>query len=249
MSPLAGIKVQYALQYPYMRTTWCSSATVRRATSWLCGRSWSSLSHASGLRVNYTKSSASLLHCDMDEATDVLVHLGCPIAELPITYLGIPLTVGRPTAAQLQPLVDGIAGRLPSWKANLMNKPGRLALVKSVLSAIPVHQLLAYAPPKKTLRQIEKIERGFLWASHAAANGGHCHVNWRRVCRPISNGGLGVQDLERASLALRLRWLWFSRTDHERAWNGLDLQFSAEERALFFASTTMTLENGTTTYF
>ena len=85
-----------------------------------------------------------------------------------------------------------------------MNKPGRLALVKSVLSAISMHQLLAYAPPKKTLRQIEKIEHGFLWAGRAAANGGHCHVNWRRVCRPISHGGLGVQDLERAGLALRL---------------------------------------------
>ena len=142
-----------------------------------------------------------------------IASLGCPIVELPITYLGIPLTLRRPTAAQLQPFVDGIADRLPPWKARLMNKTGRLALVKSVLGAIPVHQLLAYAPPKKTLRQIEKIQRGFLWRGRAEANGGHCHVNWRRVCRPISLGGLGVQDLERAGLALRIRWLWFSRTD------------------------------------
>uniref|UniRef100_A0A453BHG6 Reverse transcriptase domain-containing protein n=1 Tax=Aegilops tauschii subsp. strangulata TaxID=200361 RepID=A0A453BHG6_AEGTS len=158
----------------------------------------------SGLMVNYAKSSASLLHCDTDEATTALAHLGCPIVDLSITYLGIPLIIGQRTAAQLQPLVDGIAGRLPTWKAHLMNKTGRFAMVKSVLSAIPVHQLLAYAPPKKTLRQIEKIERGFLWAGRGAANGGHCHVNWRRVCRPISHGGLGVQDLERARLALRL---------------------------------------------
>jgi hypothetical protein len=27
--------------------------------------------------------------------------LGCPIVELPLTYLGIPLTIHRPTAAQL----------------------------------------------------------------------------------------------------------------------------------------------------
>uniref|UniRef100_A0A453BHF5 Uncharacterized protein n=1 Tax=Aegilops tauschii subsp. strangulata TaxID=200361 RepID=A0A453BHF5_AEGTS len=199
--------------------------------------------------VNYAKSSASLLHCDTDEATTALAHLGCPIVDLSITYLGIPLIIGQRTAAQLQPLVDGIAGRLPTWKAHLMNKTGRFAMVKSVLSAIPVHQLLAYAPPKKTLRQIEKIERGFLWAGRGAANGGHCHVNWRRVCRPISHGGLGVQDLERARLALRLRWLWFSRTDQERAWSGLDLQFSAEEKALFFASTATTLRNGSTAHF
>ena len=151
---------------------------------------------ASGLMVNYTKSSASLMHCDIATATPVIAHLGCPIVELPITYLGIPLTIRRPTAAQLQPLVDVIAGQLPTWKAGLMNKPGRLALVKAVLGAIPVHQLLAYAPPKKTLKQIEKIQRGFLWEGRAAANGGHCHVNWRRVCRPTHLGGLGVQDLE-----------------------------------------------------
>uniref|UniRef100_A0A453EX53 Uncharacterized protein n=1 Tax=Aegilops tauschii subsp. strangulata TaxID=200361 RepID=A0A453EX53_AEGTS len=54
--------------------------------------------------------------------------------------LGIPLTTRRPTAAQLQPLVDSVAAKLPTWKAWLMNKAGRLALVKSVLSAIPVHQ-------------------------------------------------------------------------------------------------------------
>ena len=125
-----------------------------------------------------------------------------------------------------------------------MTKIGRLALVKSVLSAIPVHQLLAFAPPKKTLKQLEKIERGFLWVGRAAANGGHCHVNWNRICRPIELGGLGVRDLERAGLALRLRWLWFSRTDPERAWQGLDLQFSPTERALFWASTFTLLGNG-----
>jgi hypothetical protein len=46
-----------------------------------------------------------------------------------------------------------------------------------------------------------------------------------------------------------LRWLWFSRTDPSRAWHGLDLQFSNEEKSLFFASTTMLLGNGMTALF
>ena len=169
---------------------------------------------------------------------------GCPIAALPITYLGIPLTLGRPTTAQLQPLVDKTAGKLPTWKARLMNKAGRLAFVKSVLSAIPIHQLLVLAPPKKILKLLEKIQRGFLWAGRAEANGGNCHVNWQRVCRLTRLGGLGVHDLERTGLALRTRWLWFARTDDNRAWSGLDLQFTAAERAFFFASTTMILGDG-----
>jgi hypothetical protein len=92
-------------------------------------------------------------------------------------------------------------------------------------------------------------ERGFLWEGRAAANGGNYHKNWRRVSRPISLGSLGIQDLERAGMALRLQWQWFNRTDENRAWHGLDLQFSEEEREFFFASTTMTVGNGLTASF
>lgn len=63
--------------------------------------------HASGLHVNFAKSSATL-HCDPDKAAPVVQLLECPIVDFPLTYLGILLTVRRPTAAQLQPLVDTV---------------------------------------------------------------------------------------------------------------------------------------------
>ena len=44
-------------------------------------------------------------------------------------------------------------------------------------------------------------------------------------------------------------WLCFSRTESGRAWSNLDLQFSAVERGLFFASTRMLLGNGASTLF
>uniref|UniRef100_A0A8I6WU71 Reverse transcriptase domain-containing protein n=1 Tax=Hordeum vulgare subsp. vulgare TaxID=112509 RepID=A0A8I6WU71_HORVV len=168
---------------------------------------------ASGLHVNFQKSAAALIRCDTEDAAHVVAHLGCPIVDFPLTYLGIPLTLRRPTAAQLQPVVDKVAGKLPSWKAWLMNKAGRLAFAKAILSAIPIHQLLVLAPPKKTIKLLEKIEQGFLWAGRADAHGGNCHVNWRLVCQPIQFGGLGVHDLERTDLALRMRWQWLSRVD------------------------------------
>jgi hypothetical protein len=187
--------------------------------------------------------------CETDEETNAVELLGCPIVELPISYLGIPLTIHKPTAAQLQPLMERMAGKLPTWKTRLMQQLGRLALIKAVLAAIPIHQLLALAPSKKILKQLERVERGFLWEGRASANGGSCHVNWRRVARPIALGGLGVQDLERAGMALRLRWQWFNRTDQNRAWHGLDLQCTEEARDLCFASTTMTVGDGQTAIF
>ena len=103
---------------------------------------------------------------------------------------------------------------------------------------------MVLAPPKQILKLLKKIQRGFLWTARADANGGNCHVNWRRVCHPIYLGGLGVCDLERIGLALRTRWLWCCNIEDCRAWSGLDLQFTREEHALFFTSTTMILGNG-----
>lgn len=69
---------------------------------------------ASGLQVNFSKSSTSLLNCDHSTILPAIQHLGCPIVELPLTYLGIPLTIRRPTTAQLQPLVEKVSATLPT---------------------------------------------------------------------------------------------------------------------------------------
>jgi hypothetical protein len=58
-----------------------------------------------------------------------------------------------------------------------------------------------------------------------------------------------VRDLDHAELALRLRWQWLSRTDTIYAWSKLEVQFSIEDRAIFFASTMMTIGNGLTARF
>jgi hypothetical protein len=111
-----------------------------------------------------------------------------------------------------------------------MPKAGRLALIKSVFVAIPLHQLMVLSMDKKSINKIEKVFRGFLWAGRAAANGGHCHVNWSRVCRPLRLGGLGIPDLGRTAISLRVRWLWKMRTDPLRRWSGLDMHFSRVEK-------------------
>ncbi|XP_071683201.1 uncharacterized protein [Lolium perenne] len=85
-----------------------------------------------------------------------------------------------------------------------------------------------------------------MWEGRAEASGGHCHVNWCTVSQPISLGGLGVRDMERAGLALRLRWLWYSRTDQDRTWSGFELQFTQQDHCLFFASTFMIAGDGRT---
>jgi len=158
--------------------------------------------------------------------------------------LGLPLHFKRLARVEVQPLVEKVAARLPTWKEKFLNKAGRLKLLNAVLTSIPVHFLTVFAINKWAIKRIDKIRRSFLWKGSAEANGGHCLVRWAKVMRPKKFGGLGVLDLELFGRALRLRWLWLEWTDQERPWVGTTVPCDAMDRQLFRISTVVTIGDG-----
>jgi hypothetical protein len=65
-----------------------------------------------------------------------------------ITYLGLPLTLGRLKVVHVQRVLDKTRERLARWKGWLINTAGRRELVRSVLSAIPIYLLTSLKAPK-----------------------------------------------------------------------------------------------------
>jgi hypothetical protein len=104
--------------------------------------------HASGLRTNLAKCSVSPIHCSEADLTVLKEVMACEISVFPCVYLGIPLTIRKPSKADLLPLVDKVADCLPKWKASLLNRAGHLVVVRTVFSAIPIHLMTALDPPK-----------------------------------------------------------------------------------------------------
>ena len=94
----------------------------------------------------------------------------------------------------------------------MLTKAGRAVLVKSKLSAIPVHTAMAVALSPWALKCIDKRRRAFLWSGTEEVAGGKCLLAWSGVCRPAELGGLGIMDLNLFGYALRMRWLWFKIT-------------------------------------
>jgi len=91
---------------------------------------------ASALRTNVQKSSVLPIHCLEEDRAILQENLPCPVSDFPCKYLGVPLSPHKLTRNQIQPLIDKIADRLPSWKADLLTKTGRKNLVQSVLTSI-----------------------------------------------------------------------------------------------------------------
>ncbi|GJN01931.1 hypothetical protein PR202_ga19236 [Eleusine coracana subsp. coracana] len=163
--------------------------------------------------------------------------------------LGMLLSTGNLRKEHLEPVVDKVRGRLPTWKAGFMNKAGRLSLVKSTLSAIPIYPLISIKLPGWVVTAIDKARRGFFWAGEPSASGGKCTMAWPCITRSLDNGGLGIIDLKVASFALNLRWLWLQRVDESRPWIGLPLQCNKEVQAMFDASIHIRMGNGKLAWF
>jgi hypothetical protein len=78
---------------------------------------------------------------------------------------------------------------------------------------------------------------------------GKCLLAWDPVQRPKKLDGLGIWDLKRMTLALRLRWLWLQPTEASRPWASLPIKEDKLTFAHFKASIQCIVSNGRSTFF
>jgi hypothetical protein len=116
---------------------------------------------ASGLRVNYAKSSATLIHGDALAAELVSDILQCQIKDFPIKYLGMQLALRPLTRDEWQPALDKILACLPAWQSGMITREGRLLLINTVIAARPLHLLLIAEAPVWFLKEINRWARDF----------------------------------------------------------------------------------------
>jgi hypothetical protein len=90
-----------------------------------------------------------------------------------------------------------------------------------------------------------------LWKGkdHELVKGGPCLVNWATCLRPKKLRGLGIKDIEKFSMALRLKWPWHSWDANVRQWKQLIKCQDPTDKALFFSSTHIQVGDGKNTLF
>jgi hypothetical protein len=141
----------------------------------------------SGLKVNLTKSTLVPVG-SLDDVDRLAGHLGCGTIDLPLKYLGLPLGASFKLKAMWRDLEDLMARRLAPWKCLYLSKGGRVALIKSTLSNLPMYLLSLFPIPADVAKRIEKIQRDFLWGGLNDEVKLHL-VDWDTVCSPILKVG------------------------------------------------------------
>jgi hypothetical protein len=199
---------------------------------------------ASGLKINTSKSSVVPIWCSHINLDDILHDFDGMRATLPMSHLGLTITIGRLWLNHLQQILDRAASKMAGWQGNLMNIGGHRELVKSVLSSLPTYLLTAIRPPQGFYMELDKLRRKFLWAGNLRLHGGKCKVSWPRVCHPLSRGGLGIHNLEAFGRSLRMRWLWHQWKSPGKPWSGSELPIDEVDEALFAVATRVTVCNG-----
>jgi hypothetical protein len=83
------------------------------------------------------------------------------IVDFPIRYLGLQLALCPLTKAQWQLMLDAAMHIMTAWQRGMISRPGRLTLVKVVMTTRPVHHLLVLEVPCWVLEELENKLRGF----------------------------------------------------------------------------------------
>lgn len=165
-------------------------------------------SKISGLQINFNKSCFIPINVPTHELEWIKAVMGCPQTEFPVLYLGMPLSIKRPSKAHFIPLIERVEQRLQGWQSKLLSRGGRLLLTQTVLSNMPTYHMICFILPKWVISRIDKARRAFLWRKSASGNKPISLCNWNLVCIPKQFGGLGLPDLRLRNIALVLRWWW-----------------------------------------
>jgi hypothetical protein len=131
--------------------------------------------------------------CGLD---NMLHNFEGEIIQFPISYLGLPLSMGRLRMSHLQPILYRALCKLSGWQRKFFNIGVHKELVRSVLSSLPTYLMTTVRPPKGFYKAMDKLRRRFLWAGSQQLHGGKCKVNWDTLCHPLQYGVSGITDLE-----------------------------------------------------
>ncbi|KAK2433359.1 hypothetical protein QL285_018637 [Trifolium repens] len=171
----------------------------------------------SGLKVNFNKSMLVGVNIPDSWVSEAASVLRCRVGRIPFLYLGLPIGGNPRRLAFWDPVVTRLKTRLSGWKSRFLSFGGRLVLIKSVLTSLPVYALSFFKAPSGIISSIDSLLIKFFWGGCEVSRK-ISWVSWKSICLRQEHGGLGVRRLREFNLALLAKWCWRMLVDREGLW-------------------------------
>ena len=118
---------------------------------------------ASGLKIKFHKSRLVGINVQSSTIGCFTKTLNCIQMEVPFKYLELEVG-GNPRKKHLwDPVITKLKARLSVWKGRFLSMAGRICLINSVLTAIPLFYLSLFRVPASVCKRIISIQTRFLW--------------------------------------------------------------------------------------
>lgn len=161
----------------------------------------------SGLSVNFEKSCLYGINLDRERVEEMTKGWGCKVRVIPIPYLGMKVGGRINRAEGWADVVEKVKGRVKKWDAKRMSMGGKITVIKSILSTIPIYNMSFLPLPKLVEKRIKSIQHNFLWGGDEETKK-VAWVKWDDICCSVKNGGLGIRNLGAFNKALLNKWIW-----------------------------------------
>ncbi|XP_026396127.1 uncharacterized protein LOC113290761 [Papaver somniferum] len=147
-----------------------------------------------GLRVNFNKSSVISIGAD-HKIEDIARILNCKIEKLPLKFLGLAVGANARCVDIWDVVIEKFQKKLAPWKRRFFTKAGRVLLIKTSLSSLPIYYMSIFPTPVSVEKKLNQIMRNFMWGSTADSRKINW-VAWERVCTTKKKGWTWNQKLK-----------------------------------------------------
>jgi hypothetical protein len=173
----------------------------------------------SSLEINFHKNELFCIGEAKELVTNYTQLFGCKEESFPFKYLGIPMNDHKLANKDWNMIEERFQKKLSSWKGKLLSVEGRLMLINSILSSLPMFMLSFFRISKGVLKKLDYYRSRFFWQCDEHQKK-YRLTKWSILCTPKCVGGLGITNLDIQNICLLSKWL-FKLLNEDGMWQTL----------------------------
>jgi hypothetical protein len=117
----------------------------------------------SGLKISFHKSDIYYQGGALEREGDFERIFTCKSGLLPMKYLGVPINKKRLRNSNWDSTEGKMRNKLGPWQWKMLVMGGRVTLINSSLTSVPLYMLSFYRIPSGVKEKLDRIRNSFLW--------------------------------------------------------------------------------------